>query len=173
MNVSIMTLKHLVIWVESAEIHGAVITAMNVTSLSAVMRGKGGEVGMTKQRMIELLEIEHVCMLRKSHDVCDGNCCVCELAQDDYELHEMYISVISTLKAQEARLVTYDDFHSGREDGGEAIPCWKEARSKTRRSGWAVIVYGKMLADRETGVARYWTARPTEEQMQEEAWPGE
>ena len=56
---------------------------------------------MTKQRMIELLEIEHVCMLRKSHDVCDGNCCVCELAQDDYELHEMYINVISTLKAQE------------------------------------------------------------------------
>lgn len=75
-------------------------------------------------------------------------------------------------KAQEARLVTYDDFHSGREDGGEAIPCWKESRKKTRRSGWAVIVYGKMLADRESGVARYWTARPTEEQMREEAWPG-
>ena len=76
------------------------------------------------------------------------------------------------MKSQEARLLTYEDFHSGREDGGEAIPCWKEARSKTRRSGWAVIVYGKMLADRETGVARYWTARPTEEQMREEAWPG-
>lgn len=75
------------------------------------------------------------------------------------------------LRAQEARLVTYDDFHSGREDCGEAIPCWKEARKKTRRSGWAVIVYGKMLADRETGVARYWTAKPTEEQMREETWP--
>ena len=79
---------------------------------------------------------------------------------------------IEMIKAQEARLLTYEDFHSGREDGGEAIPCWKEARSKTRRSGWAVIVYGKMLADRDMGVARYWTARPTEEQMQEEAWPG-
>ena len=76
------------------------------------------------------------------------------------------------MKSQEARLLTYEDFHSEREDGGEAIPCWKEARSKTRRSGWAVIVYGKMLADRETGVARYWTAKPTEEQMREEAWPG-
>ena len=76
------------------------------------------------------------------------------------------------MKSQEARLLTYEDFHSGREDGGEAIPCWKETRSKTRRSGWAVIVYGKMLADRETGVARYWTAKPTEEQMREEAWPG-
>ena len=58
---------------------------------------------MTNQRMIELLEIEHECMLRKSHDVCDGNCCVCELVQDDYELHEMYINVISTLKAQEPK----------------------------------------------------------------------
>lgn len=76
------------------------------------------------------------------------------------------------MKSQEARLITYEDFHSGREDSGEAIPCWKEARSKTRRSGWAVIVYGKMLADRETSVARYWTARPTEKQMREEAWPG-
>lgn len=80
--------------------------------------------------------------------------------------------VYTLLKAQEPRLVTYDDFHSGREDGGGTIPCWKEARSKTRRSGWAVIVYGKMLADGETGVARYWTARPTEEQMREVAWPG-
>lgn len=80
--------------------------------------------------------------------------------------------ILALLMFQEARLLTYEDFHSGREDSGEAIPCWKEARSKTRRSGWAVIVYGKMLADRETGVARYWTARPTEEQMREEAWPG-
>lgn len=79
---------------------------------------------------------------------------------------------LALLKAQEPRLLTYEDFHSGREDGSEAIPCWKEARKKTRRSGWAVIVYGKMLADRDTGVARYWTARPTEEQMREEAWPG-
>ena len=80
--------------------------------------------------------------------------------------------ILMLLKAQEARLLTYEDFHSGREDGGEAIPCWKEARSKTRRSGWAVIVYGKMLQDMEMGVARYWTARPTEEQTREEAWPG-
>jgi hypothetical protein len=80
--------------------------------------------------------------------------------------------LIELLTPQEARLVTYEDFHSGREDGDGAIPCWKESRKKTRRSGWAVIVYGKMLADRDTGVARYWTAKPTEEQMREEAWPG-
>ena len=92
--------------------------------------------------------------------------------ENDYCDQKIIKDAFALLKAQEPRLVTYEDFHSGREDGGGAIPCWKEARSKTRRSGWAVIVYGKMLADRETGVARYWTARPTEEQMQEEAWPG-
>ena len=127
---------------------------------------------MTVERMIELLEIEKECVLRNASGKCNRYCAGCDLLQDDTELHEMYTEAIALLKAQDARLVTYEDFHSGREDGGEAIPCWKEARSKTRRSGWAVIVYGKMLADRETGVARYWTARPTEEQMQEEAWPG-
>ena len=99
--------------------------------------------------------------------------CPYDIDFDTYECRKVFgDDLIELLTPKEARLLTYEDFHSGREDGGEAIPCWKEARSKTRRSGWAVIVYGKMLADRETGVARYWTARPTEEQMQEEAWPG-
>jgi hypothetical protein len=100
---------------------------------------------------------------------CPYECCKADAVRLPIQMIE---DIRAVLKRQEARLLTYDDFHSGREDGGEAIPCWKEARSKTRRSGWAVIVYGKMLADWETGVARYWTARPTEEQMQEEAWPG-
>lgn len=100
---------------------------------------------------------------------CPYGCCKADAVRLPIQMIE---DIRAELKEQEARLVTYDDFHSGREDGGEAIPCWKEARSKTRRSGWAVIVYGKMLADREIGVARYWTAKPTEEQMREEAWPG-
>ena len=100
---------------------------------------------------------------------CPYGCCKADAVRLPIQMIE---DIRAVLKRQEPRLVTYDDFHSGREDGGEAIPCWKEARSKTRRSGWAVIVYGKMLADRETGVARYWTAKPTEEQMREVAWPG-
>jgi len=56
---------------------------------------------LTIQRMLELLEIEHECMLRGAHDDCDRNCCDCELVQDDYELHEMYTDVISLLKKQE------------------------------------------------------------------------
>lgn len=60
---------------------------------------------MTIQRMVELLEIEHACMLRGSHNDCDRNCDDCELVQDDYELHEMYTEVISLLKKQEAKHV--------------------------------------------------------------------
>lgn len=103
----------------------------------------------------------NICPYYDRDELQNQSTCTCRLAHD----------ALALINGQKARLLTYEDFHSGREDGGEAIPCWKEARSKTRRSGWAVIVYGKMLADRETGVARYWTARPTEEQMRENAWP--
>lgn len=60
---------------------------------------------MTIQRMLELLEIEHECMLRSAHDDCDRNCADCELVQDDYELDEMYTDVISLLKDREAKTI--------------------------------------------------------------------
>ena len=63
---------------------------------------------MTTDRMIELLEIEHECMLRGSHDDCDRNCADCELVQDDDELHEMYTNVIALLKEQEAKCCITD-----------------------------------------------------------------
>ena len=66
---------------------------------------------MTTQRMIELLEIEHECMLRGSHDDCDRDCANCELVQDDGDLHEMYTNVIYLLKEQEA--VKPEREHSG------------------------------------------------------------
>ena len=56
---------------------------------------------MTIQRMIELLEVEHECMLRGAHDDCDRDCANCELVQDDGDLHEMYTDVIALLKEQE------------------------------------------------------------------------
>ena len=56
---------------------------------------------MTVDRMIELLNSEHDCMLRNSHDDCNRDCANCDLVQDDGELHDMYTSVISLLKAQE------------------------------------------------------------------------
>ena len=60
---------------------------------------------MTIQRMIELLEIEHECILRNSHGECDRNCGDCDLVQDDGDLHEMYTDVISLLKQQEPKPV--------------------------------------------------------------------
>lgn len=53
---------------------------------------------MTTERMVELMEIEHQCMLRASHGDCDGKCQDCDLVQDDGELHEMYTDVIGILK---------------------------------------------------------------------------
>ena len=55
---------------------------------------------MTTERMVELLEIEHECMLRASHDDCERNCADCDLVQDDDELHEMYTNVIALVKKQ-------------------------------------------------------------------------
>ena len=66
---------------------------------------------MTIQRMIELLEIEHECMLRGAHDDCDRDCANCELVQDDGDLHEMYTNVIYLLKEKEA--VKPEREHSG------------------------------------------------------------
>lgn len=67
------------------------------------------------------------------------------------------------------RLLTDEDFMTDLADSGGAIPCWKEPKSQTRREGWAVIVYGKWLADKP--YARYWTTKPTDEQKKAEAWP--
>ena len=55
---------------------------------------------MKLDRMIELLEAEHECMLRKSHGDCDSRCEACNLVQDDGELNEMYTKVIKLLKAR-------------------------------------------------------------------------
>lgn len=74
------------------------------------------------------------------------------------------------MREPEARLVTREDFDRPPAYDG-VLPCWKEAKSPTRRSGWATIVYGKALQDMEMGVARYWTGVPTEEQQREQAWP--
>lgn len=57
---------------------------------------------MTKERMIELIEIEHECMRRGAHSECDRDCANCELVQDDRDLDEMYTGVIAILKNQEA-----------------------------------------------------------------------
>ena len=55
---------------------------------------------MTIERMIQLLEIEHECMLRASDKVCDRKCELCPLVQSDDELDEMYQEVVKILRKQ-------------------------------------------------------------------------
>lgn len=74
------------------------------------------------------------------------------------------------LMVPESRLVTREDFNRPPAYDG-VLPCWKESKSPTRRSGWVAIVYGKALQDMELGVARYWIGVPTEEQRRETDWP--
>lgn len=78
---------------------------------------------------------------------------------------------LALLKKQDPRLVTREDFKLPPAYDG-VLPCWKENRKPTRRSGWVAIVYGKALQDTETGMVRYWTGVPTEEQRRTMAWPG-
>lgn len=56
---------------------------------------------MTTERIIELLKIEHQCILRNTNNECDRNCAKCDLVQDDGDLHEMYTDAITLLKKQE------------------------------------------------------------------------
>ena len=82
--------------------------------IGSVPTEKGDKATVTIQRMIELLQIEHECMLRGSHDDCDRNCADCELVQDDYDLHEMYTDVIALLKDQEPVKPKYENFFGNR-----------------------------------------------------------
>ncbi len=86
---------------------------------------------MTIQRMIELLEIEHECMLRGAHDDCDRNCADCELVQDDGDLHEMYTNVIALLKEQGPKQVLSVADSVGEMEVGYCPSCRRGITNKT------------------------------------------
>lgn len=67
---------------------------------------------MTNERIIELLEIEKECVLRNACGECNRACHICELVQDDTELHEMYAEVIARMKAQEPEVPNWKDGHA-------------------------------------------------------------
>lgn len=98
--------------------------------------------------------------------------CPYDIDFDTYECRKVFgDDLIELLTPQEARLVTREDFQQPPAYDG-VLPCWKENRKPTRRNGWVAIVYGKALQDTETGMVRYWTGVPTEEQRREMTWPG-
>ena len=118
---------------------------------------------MTVERMIELLKIEKECVLRNASGECNRYCAGCDLLQDDTELHEMYTEVIAMLKAQEPRVMT-----------------WEEAKSAyviEYRSG-KMCEIGSALLDINVDplnakygeIYRVWTSRPTDEQRETITW---
>lgn len=121
-----------------------------------------------KQKVIKGLEC---CII--TPDFCRDDCpYIGKGDENDYCDEKLFKDALALLKAQEPRLLTSMDFsNSPIADAGGAIPCWKESKSPTRRSGWAVIVYGRWLADTENDTSRYWTSRPTDAQREATPWP--
>ena len=142
---------------------------------------------MMIERMIELLEAEHACMLRKAHDDCSHHCECCDLVQDDGELHEMYTDVIALLKAQEPKVMTLEEARAALHNDPVV---WVELRDQmlcggihmdgsrdfTMQNGDALDeidldnedaarVYGKRV--------RCWTHKPTDEQRYAASWETE
>ena len=172
------------VWAEDAET--GVVTAIDRSAVTAYRRQpqtlvdgqaeRGAEEGdavdgMKREKVIEALE---ACVLKDPDDSRDcRHCPRCNYGAfiTNSCINGVMADCLYLLKAQEPRLLTAEDFADNPDaDSGGAIPCWKEARSATRRSGWAVIVYGRWLNDTEGGTSRYWTARPSEEQRKVTPW---
>jgi hypothetical protein len=78
---------------------------------------------------------------------------------------------LALLKEQEPRVVTTADFENnpGLDDGGH-LNVWEEYKSGAR-FGWNTINVNDVRAF--TDIRRYWTSRPTPEQMRDTPWEGE
>lgn len=132
---------------------------------------------MTRQRMVELLEIEKECVRRNSCGECNRACHICDLLQDDTELHEMYEEVIAMVKAQEPRVLALDEIHRGMtvwlEDVDKADVILAIGGSSGGGCKCFITVDDRSIAPRDSdyGVRwRAWTREPTAEQRRETHW---
>ena len=131
---------------------------------------------MTVDRMIELMEIEHACMLRKSGSMCDSRCEACDLVQDDSELEEMYTNVIDLLKEEKPRVISINEIKAisfvwlediDKKKVSPALFCWR---------GRSVVMYAiekhfiRVWID-EYGIRwRAWTRLPSDKLRGETPW---
>lgn len=132
---------------------------------------------MTRQRMVELLEIEKECVRRNACGECNRACHICDLLQDDTELHEMYEEVIALVKAQEPRVLALDEIHLGMavwlEDVDKADVILAIGGSSCGGCKCFITVDDRSIAphDSDYGVRwRAWTREPTAEQRRETQW---
>lgn len=119
---------------------------------------------MTNERIIELLEIEKECVLRNCCGECNRACHICELVQDDTELHEMYTEVIALLKAQEPHVMSLEEAKS-------AYVIEYRWSGKMREVGSKLLDINVDPLNAEYGkIYRVWTSRPTDEQREATPW---
>lgn len=120
---------------------------------------------MTVERMIELLKIEHECMLWKSHNGCT-DCLSCDLVQDDAELHEMYTDVIAMLEAKQPRLLTKQEVIANIGHVWIEFRRYKELRERDD-----IKHLTKSKAIDNYGITwRCWTQQPSEKERKEAHW---
>lgn len=136
-----------------------------------------------KDRVIELLKIEHECVRRNSEQQCDGNCSACDLVQDDKDLLAAYDRAVELLsECKIPRLLSINDFMDGLH-----IPTvlWLELREKGVLAGvWQFDHYemegGTVFSDIGLEFAehpeayntkwRVWTAEPNDAIMAAYPW---
>lgn len=83
----------------------------------------------------------------------------------------LHHDALALLKAQQPRLLTVDDFKNNSDvDICGYLPCWVEPNphndAATEKPGWGLVSVGQI-----GGVYhRYWTGKPTQEQMEAMKW---
>jgi len=138
---------------------------------------------MTVERIIELLRIEHQCILSNTNGECDRRCNDCDLVQDDAELNEMYTEAVSILEAQRLGVMSLDAVLQ------EDIPFWLEYRDPKdwELNEWVLLFDTDSVAGERIGLRgrlschlpwtkdygiewRCWTSKPTDEERMAEPW---
>ena len=104
-------------------------------------------------------------------------CPACPYAKNDGKpcetLAPLLDDALALLKAQQPRLLTVDDFKNNADvDICGYLPCWVEPNpyndAATEKPGWGLVSVGQI-----GGVYhRYWTGKPTQEQMEAMKWDG-
>lgn len=75
------------------------------------------------------------------------------------------VRAMRSLKAQEPRLITPEDFEQA--DAYGYIPVWQECKIGV---GYYTVVPVGILDYGEKGIYRYWTSKPSLKQMEETPW---
>ena len=139
---------------------------------------------MTIERMIELLNIEHQCVLRNTNDNCNRDCGACDLVQDDADLDEMYTEAVSILEAQKPRVMPLEAVLQ------EDIPFWFEYRDpkEWELNEWVLLFDTDSVAGERIGLRgrlschlpwtkdygtewRCWNTKPSDVQREAIPWP--